>query len=103
MEQKELDIVKNLIKKYNDVLMNSMSIALAEDLVNLIVVNGEDKDFKLLDLVKDKTNFRLLVANEFLKLNSNSVLSDLRLMEDEFEFSMVKKKNQKSSQKKFEF
>lgn len=103
MEQKELEIVKDLIKKYNDVLMNSMSIALAEDLVNLIVVNGEDKDFKLLDLVKDKTNFRLLVANEFLKLNSNSVLSDLRLMEDEFEFSMVKKKNQKSSQKKFEF
>ena len=63
--------VKSLLVKYNDILLNSMSIALTEDLINLIVVNGEDKDFELLELVKDKASFRAFVTNEFLKLNSN--------------------------------
>lgn len=103
MKRKEVQKVKLLLKKYNDILLNSMSIALSEDLINLIVVNGEDKDFELIDLVKDKNSFRTMVTNEFLKINSNSVLDDLKLMEDEPAFKMVKNKNQKSSQKRLDF
>lgn len=96
----ELQKIQELVSKYNDVLLNSMSIALAEDLINLIVVNADDKEFKLQELVKDKTAFRALVTKEFLKQNSGSVLSDLRSMENEFESDMVKSKNLKSGQKK---
>lgn len=92
--------VKGLLEKYNDILLNSMSIALSEDLINLIVVNGEDKDFELQSLVKDKTTFRNFVTNEFLKLNAKSVLDDLKNMEEEFDFKMVRDKNNKSVQKK---
>lgn len=77
-----------------------MSIALAEDLINLIVVNGEDKNFEVLDFVKDKTKFRAFVTNEFLKLNSGSVLDELKTMEDAFESKMTTKKNLKSGVKK---
>ena len=80
-----------------------MSIALSEDLINLIVVNGDDKDFELLELVKDKQKFRALVVTEFLKLNSNSVLDDLKLMDDDSPFQMIKNKNQKNTQKRLEF
>lgn len=79
-----------------------MSIALAEDLINLIVVNGEDKDFKLIELVKDKTKFRSLVTSEFLKINANSVLDDLKDMEDDLNFKMIKYKNQKTKQKRLD-
>lgn len=103
MNKSEVDKVKSLLKKYNDILLNSMSIALSEDLINLIVVNGDDKDFELLELVKDKQKFRALVATEFLKLNSNSVLDDLKLMEDDYPFQMIKNKNQKNIQKRLEF
>lgn len=80
-----------------------MSIALSEDLINLIVVNGDDKDFELLELVKDKQKFRALVVTEFLKLNSNSVLDDLKLMDDDSPFQMIKNKNQKNTQKRLDF
>lgn len=103
MKTEEAKKIKQLLIKYNDILLNSMSIALSEDLINLIVVNVEDKDFELVDLVKDKSKFRAMVTTEFLKLNSNSVLDDLKLMEDEPAFKMVKNKNQKSSQKRLVF
>ncbi len=103
MNSQESDKVKFLLKKYNDILLNSMSIALSEDLINLIVVNGDDKDFELLELVKEKQKFRALVATEFLKLNSNSVLDDLKLMNDDSPFKMVKNKNQKNIQKRLDF
>ena len=101
--KKELDKIKELVEKYNAILLNSMSIALAEDLINLIVVNGEDKDFELIELVKDKTKFRSLVTSEFLKINANSVLDDLKDMEDDLNFKMIKYKNQKSKQKRLDF
>ncbi len=103
MKTEEAKKIKQLLIKYNDILLNSMSIALSEDLINLIVVNGDDKDFELVDLVKDKNTFRTTVTNEFLKINSNSVLDDLKLMEDEPAFKMVKEKNQKSNQKRLDF
>lgn len=103
VDRKTSEKVKVLLVKYNDVLLNSMSIALAEDLINLIVVNEEDKEFELLELVKDKASFRAFVTNEFLKLNSNSVLDDLKTMADEVEFKMVRNKNEKSGQKRLNY
>lgn len=103
MNNKESEKIKSLLKKYNDILLNSMSIALSEDLINLIVVNGDDKDFELLELVKDKQKFRALVTTEFLKLNSNSVLDDMKLMDDDSPFQMIKNKNQKNIQKRLDF
>ena len=102
--EKDLDQIKLLLKKYNEILLNSMSIALSEDLINLIVVNSEDKDFELLDLIKDKNKFRTLVTSEFLRLNSqNTVLNDLKEMKDEPEIKMIRNKNTRSSQKRIDF
>lgn len=101
-QQQDSIRIKNLVKKYNAILLNSMSIALAEDLINLIVVNGEDKEFELLNMVKDKASFRAFVTSEFLKLNSNSVLDDLKTMTDEVDFKMIRKKNIKSNQKRLD-
>lgn len=71
-----------------------MSNALSEDLIILIVVNGEDKEFALQNLVKDKTAFRTFVTKEFF--NSNSVLDDLRIMDDSLDLKMLNDKNKKS-------
>ena len=73
-----------------------MSNALSEDLIILIVVNGEDKEFALQNLVKDKTAFRTFVTKEFFKYNSNSVLDDLRNMDNSLDLKMLKDKNKKS-------
>lgn len=73
-----------------------MSNALSEDLIILIVVNGEDKEFALQNLVKDKTAFRTFVTKEFFKYNSNSVLDDLRIMDDSLDLKMLNDKNKKS-------
>ena len=100
VKQEHIIRVRNLVKKYNDILLNSMSIALAEDLINLIVVNEEDKGFELSELVKDKNTFRACVTAEFLKLNSNSVLDDLKTMNDDLDFKMIRNKNRESSQKR---
>ena len=54
----------------------------------------------LLELVKDKASFRAFVTNEFLKLNSNSVLDDLKTMNDDLDFKMIRNKNRESSQKR---
>lgn len=102
--EKDAERIKLLLKKYNEILLNSMSIALSEDLINLIVVNGEDKDFELLDLIKDKNKFRTLVTSEFLRLNSqNMVLNDLKEMKDEPEIKMIRNKNTRSGQKRIDF
>ena len=102
--EKDAERIKLLLKKYNEILLNSMSIALSEDLINLIVVNGEDKDFELLDLIKDKNKFRALVTSEFLRLNSqNTVLNDLKEMKDEPEIKMIRNKNTRSRQKRIDF
>ncbi|MFT4899923.1 MAG: hypothetical protein ACI9U0_001723 [Flavobacteriales bacterium] len=80
--------------------MHSMSIALTEDFINLIVVNSDDVNFELQELTKDKSAFRVLITKEFLKLNSGSVMSELKTMDEGFTSNMEKKKNLKSSQKK---
>jgi len=102
ISKRDSEKVRGLLEKYNDILLNSMSIALAEDLINLIVVNEEDKDFELVELVKDKGAFRSFVTNEFLKLNSKSVLEDLKNMDEGPDFKMVRDKNNKSVQNKLD-
>ena len=79
-----------------------MSIALAEDLINLIVVNGEDRDFELLDMMKERKQFREFVTAEFLRMNSNHVLKDLKSMEEEFSPKTLRRKSIKGDQGKLE-
>ena len=74
--------IKNLLEKYNDILLVSMRLAVTEDFVNLVIVNGDDTDFELLELINKKEAFSNYVLKEFLKQNSSSVVSDLKLMEE---------------------
>lgn len=100
---KKKNKVKFPLEKYNDMLLNSISIALAEYLINLIVVNREDRDFELLDMMKDRKQFREFVTTEFLRLKSNSVLSGLQSMDEEFSPKTLRRKSIKGNQGKLEF
>jgi hypothetical protein len=102
MTSKEKDQIKTLIKKYNDVLLQSMGIAVAEDLINLIVVNGDDKSFELSELMNDQRAFKLFVINEFMKNNSKSVLNELKSMDEDFSSKMMKRKADKESQSRLD-
>ena len=102
MNSADKNRIKSLLEKYNDVLLLSMSIALAEDLINLIVVNSEDKDFELVDMMKDRKHFREFVTAEFLRMNSNHVLKDLKSMEEEFTPKLLRRKGIKGKQRKLE-
>lgn len=74
--------ITGLVDKYNDVLLQSMRLAVAEDLINLMLLNRDDSDFELKDLLHDKEVFYNYILKEFLKKNSSSVVSELRKMED---------------------
>ena len=74
--------ISELIEKYNAVLLNSMRLAVAEDFINLIVLNRDDADFELSEFLKDKEQYYQFILKEFLRLNSSSVASELRKMED---------------------
>ena len=82
MTESQANKIKELIEKYNDVLMVSMRLAIAEDLVNLIVLNKDDKEFELSELLKNKEELSNFITKEFLKLNSSSVARDLSKMEE---------------------
>lgn len=84
MNREEEKKIKVLIKKYNPVLLHSMSIALSEDLINLIISNQEDTDFKLRDVIADKDELREFVVKEFLKQNSSikDVIHELKSMDE---------------------
>jgi len=82
--------IKSLLVKYNDVLLISMKLAVAEDFTNLLILNRDDADFELKDLLKDKEQFTSHVMKEFLKLNSSSVTNKLSSM-DEPNISLGKK------------
>ena len=90
--------IKELITKYNDVLLISMRLAVAEDFVNLMVLNREDSDFILKDLFNNKEAFQKIIMKEFLKKNSSFVLEDLKLMENSacnFESKIGRRKQNK--------
>lgn len=72
-----------MLKKYNDVLLESMRIAIAEDLWNLIVLNREDKDYDLKALMAKKEEYKTYVTGQFLRNNSSPVLFELKYMQDD--------------------
>lgn len=87
------DKIKQLTLKYNDILLESIRIALSEDLINLIVVNQEDQDFDLVEFMSKKKEFKNFVLTEFLKNNSNPVIKELSEMEErQFKFKKKIKK-----------
>ena len=61
---------------------------------------GRERKHVLLIRKSEILHFRVLITKEFLKLNSGSVLSELKTMEEGFTSNMEKRKNLKSSQKK---
>jgi hypothetical protein len=93
---KEKKIIDRLLKKYNRVLLHSMSIAVAEDFLNLIVVNNEDSNFELIHLVKQKTEFREYVTAQFFKMNGPSLAEELKSM-DEIKFDLTSVRKSKKS------
>lgn len=76
--------IKQLIDKYNEILLISMRLAVAEDFVNLIVLNREDSSFELTNLLQDKEQFNTFILKEFLKKNSSSVVQELKTMDEPF-------------------
>ncbi len=74
--------IKELILKYNDILLVSMRLAITEDFVNLMVLNRDDSDFILKDLFNNKDEFNKLIMKEFLKKNRISVVDELKFMEN---------------------
>jgi len=94
MGESEKEKIRGLIGKYNDVLLNSMTNAVAEDLFNLILVNKEDADFELKDFINQRTEFKSFVMREFLRHNSSTVTSDLKHMSEQRVFDGRKNKPQ---------
>ncbi|PWL32663.1 MAG: hypothetical protein DCO96_03710 [Fluviicola sp. XM-24bin1] len=75
--------VNELLEKYNDILLVSMRLAVAEDFVNLIIQNKDDTDFSLSNLLEDKQALSDYIMREFLKQNSSSVIGELSKMEEQ--------------------
>jgi hypothetical protein len=87
--------IKDLITKYNDILLVSMRLAIAEDFVNLMLLNRDDSDFVLKDLFQNKEEFNKLIMKEFLKKNSSTVIQELKFMENplpDFQNLLARKK-----------
>ena len=85
--------IRELLNKYNDVLLHSMRLAIAEDFINLMILNRADSEFELQDLLKNKEQFYNTIMKEFLKKNSSSVVSQLRSMDEPFELSKKSKRS----------
>ena len=82
MTKKQEGKIKGLLSKYNDILLVSMKLAVAEDFTNLVILNQDDKDFELSNLLKDKDQFTSYIMKEFLKQNSSSVTNELSSMNE---------------------
>lgn len=80
MNKQQQEKIEELLLKYNDVLLASMRIAISEDFTNLMIKNQDDKDFLLKDLVNEKSELSKFVVQQFLKINSSSVASELSSM-----------------------
>ena len=63
--------IKELIVKYNDILLVSMRLAIADDFINLMVLNRDDSGFILKDLFNNKDEFNKLIMKEFFKKKQN--------------------------------
>lgn len=82
MTSNEKHKLKELIKKYNPILRESIENALTEDLYNLIIVNGDDKDFELKDILKEKEELKAFIMQEFIKLNNKPITANLKNMDE---------------------
>ena len=91
MTQNQQEKIKNLLQKYNDILLVSMRLAVAEDFTGLVILNKDDTDFELSELLQNKGEFSNYVMKEFLKNNSNPITSELGKM-DELKLSIQRKK-----------
>ena len=76
MNEDQKDLVKNLIFKYDSILLESMKIALFEDLKRLMISNRDDKEFLLKDIIYTD-ELKNYIVREFLKHNSNQVMTNL--------------------------
>jgi hypothetical protein len=90
--------IKNLLKKYNAILLHSMRLAIAEDFISLVLLNKEDAEIELEDLSGNRNEYYTYILKEFMKHNSSSVLDELKEMEDPIaelkrNFLKVTKKN----------
>ncbi len=74
--------IKQLIEKYNDILLISMRLAVAEDFINLIVINRDDQQFELRNLLQNKNELYTFILKEFMLKNNTHVLDELKFMED---------------------
>lgn len=82
MTENQAQKIKELMEKYNDILLVSMRLAITEDFTNLVILNKDDSDFELSELLHDKDEFSNYITREFLKQNSSSVIKDLRSMDE---------------------
>lgn len=73
--------IKELVDKYNDILLVSMKLAVAEDLINLMVLNRDDSEFVMKDLFENKEDFYNIIMKEFFIKNSSSVVQELKQMD----------------------
>ena len=83
MTPKQEAKIKELVDKYNDILLVSMKLAVAEDLINLMVLNRDDSEFVMKDLFENKEDFYNIIMKEFFQKNSSSVIQELKQMERE--------------------
>lgn len=95
MTKTQEEKIKQLLIKYNDILLVSMRLAVAEDFTNLVVLNKDDTEFELSNLLKDKEQFTNYVMKEFLKQNSSSVARELSSMTEQ-KLNLQKQKKLKS-------
>jgi hypothetical protein len=95
MSPEQQDKISDLIEKYNDILMNSMRLAIAEDFINLLILNRDDTNFELKELLTDKERYYQYILKEFLRINSSPVASALRKMKDPEIPSIRRTKNSK--------
>jgi len=94
MKISEQHKLKSLITKYNPILRESIQNALTEDLFNLIIVNGDDKDFELKNILSNKEVLKEFVMREFIQLNNQPITAELKNM-DEIKISLIKSKQSK--------
>lgn len=95
MNKSQENKIRQLVDKYNDVLLHSMRLAIAEDLINLMLLNRDDTDFELKDLLKEKEVFYNAILKEFLRKNSSSVVGELKKMEDPTDALKTRVRNKK--------
>jgi hypothetical protein len=81
MTHQQENKLKELVDKYNDILLVSMKLAIAEDLINLMVLNRDDSEFVMKDLFENKEDFYNIIMKEFFIKNSSSVVQELKTMD----------------------